>query len=213
MYGGFFIPPSEQLSASFRRSTADNISPNTNMNPTTFHRLPNKSRPHSCTGEQAGKPSSYPNSRVIILSATTGHDRSGAQVHRGIRLCTRPARRPLPDTTRQSGTSFFPGTPYTFRIMRRPALHQTVPKPAAPSSTTAAHDRRPGRQKNGAPDSTPEPRIRYPLRDENSTGVSASGTDVPPVLRSASYCRCRDYLWPPSWSPNRRESSTNPTPR
>lgn len=40
MYGGFFIPSSEQLSASFRRSTADNISPNTNMNPTTFHRLP-----------------------------------------------------------------------------------------------------------------------------------------------------------------------------
>ena len=90
MYGGFFIPSSEQLSASFRRSTADNISPNTNMNPTTFHRLPNKSRPHSCIGEQAGKPSSYPNSRVIILSATTGHDRSGAQVHRGIRLYTRP---------------------------------------------------------------------------------------------------------------------------
>ena len=151
MYGGFFIPSSEQLSASFRRSTADNISPNTNMNPITFHRLPGINpvpTPVPENRQESPLPIPIPD---IILYATTGHDRSGEQAHRGIRLCTRPARRPLPDTTRQSGTSFFPGTPYTFRIMRQSALHQTVPKPAAPSSTTAAHDRKPGRQKKRGP--------------------------------------------------------------
>ncbi len=121
------------------------------MNPTTFHRLPNKSRPPTPVSENRQEsPSSYPNSSVIILSATTGHDRSGAQVHRGIRLCTRP-RTPASFLTRRGNPARL-----SFLVPRthsascddppctRPSRNRPLPPPRPPHTTGGRDDKKTG---------------------------------------------------------------------
>ena len=170
MYGGFSFLRPNSSPASFRRSTADNISPNTNMNPTTFHRLPNKSRPHSCIGEQTGKPSSYPNSRVIILSATTGRPFRSAGPPRYPTLHT-PPHASLFLTRRGNPARLSFLVPRTHSAScdnppcTRPSRNRPLPPPRPPHTTGSRDDK-----KTGPRIPTPEPRIRYPLRDENSTG-------------------------------------------